>query len=129
MKYYFEKTVSTNFDETLEQVEKALKNEGFGILTEIDVQATLKKKIKADFRKYKILGACNPPFAHKALLAEENVGLMMPCNVVIQESDRDKIKVSAINPQAAMQATGNENLADLAFEISAKLERVINSLI
>ncbi|MCA0389146.1 MAG: DUF302 domain-containing protein [Bacteroidetes bacterium] len=128
MSYYFEKVVSTDYDETVEAVTVALKVEGFGVLSDIDVQDTLKKKINADVRKYRILGACNPPFANKAIHIEENVGLMMPCNVVIQETGDGNIKVSAINPKNAMGAIGNENLADLADEISAKLERVIEGL-
>lgn len=128
MSYYFEKTVSTGFDDTIETVTAALKTEGFGVLSDIDVQSTLKAKIGAEVRKYRILGACNPPFANKAIHIEENVGLMMPCNVLIQETEGGKIKVSAIDPKSAMQATGNTSLADLADEISSKLERVINSL-
>lgn len=128
MSYYFEKVVSTDYDETVEAVTVALKVEGFGVLSDIDVQDTLKKKINADVRKYRILGACNPPFANKAIHIEENVGLMMPCNVVIQETADGKIKVSAINPKNAMGAIGNDNLAELANEISEKLERVIEGL-
>lgn len=128
MSYFFEKTVSTGYDETLDAVTAALKTEGFGILTEIDVQATLKLKLNVDVRKYKILGACNPPFANKAIHIEENVGLMMPCNVVVQETEGGKIKVSVINPTAAMQAIGNQNLTELAVDIAARLERVINTL-
>ncbi|GAB1350536.1 DUF302 domain-containing protein [Ignavibacteriales bacterium] len=128
MSYYFEKVVSTDYNETVEAVTVALKVEGFGVLSDIDVQDTLKKKINADVRKYRILGACNPPFANKAIHIEENVGLMMPCNVVIQETDSGKIKVSVINPTAAMQAIGNQNLSELAVEITARLERVIEVL-
>ena len=128
MSYYFEKVVSTDYNETVEAVTVALKVEGFGVLSDIDVQDTLKKKINADVRKYRILGACNPPFANKAIHIEENVGLMMPCNVVIQETADGKIKVSAINPKNAMGAIGNDNLAELANEISEKLERVIEGL-
>jgi len=128
MSYYFEKVVSTDYNETVEAVTVALKVEGFGVLSDIDVQDTLKKKINADVRKYRILGACNPPFANKAIHIEENVGLMMPCNVLIQETADGKIKVSAINPKNAMGAIGNDNLAELANEISAKLERVIEGL-
>lgn len=128
MSYYFEKVVSTDYNETVEAVTVALKVEGFGVLSDIDVQDTLKKKINADVRKYRILGACNPPFANKAIHIEENVGLMMPCNVVIQETEGGKIKVSVINPTAAMQAIGNQNLSELAVEITARLERVIEVL-
>ncbi len=86
MKYYFQKTMTgVSFDEAIEKVTEELKKEGFGILTEIDVQATLKKKLDVDFRKYRILGACNPPFAHKALLEEDNIGTMLPCNVIVQQ--------------------------------------------
>lgn len=129
MSYFFEKTVSTGYDETLEAVTAALKTEGFGILTEIDVQATLKLKLNVDVRKYKILGACNPPSAHKAIQIEENIGLMLPCNVVVQETDGGKIKVSVINPTVAMSAVGNQNLTELAVDITARLERVINTLV
>lgn len=128
MSYFFEKTVSTGYDETLDAVTAALKAEGFGILTEIDVQATLKLKLNADVRKYKILGACNPPSAHKAIQIEKNIGLMLPCNVVVQETDGGKIKVSVINPTVAMSAIGNQNLTELAVDITARLERVINTL-
>ncbi len=128
MSYFFEKTVSTGYDETLDAVTAALKTEGFGILTEIDVQATLKLKLNADVRKYKILGACNPPSAHKAIQIEENIGLMLPCNVVVQETEGGKIKVSVINPTVAMSAIGNQNLSELAVDITARLERVINTL-
>ncbi|MCK6604383.1 MAG: DUF302 domain-containing protein [Ignavibacteriaceae bacterium] len=126
MSYYFKGKSNENFDQTIENVTALLKEEGFGVLTEIDVQATLKKKIDVDFRKYRILGACNPPFAHKALSAEDNIGLMMPCNVVVQEYEDGEVWVSAINPEVAMKGTGNDNLAPFAKEISARLERVIN---
>jgi len=126
MSYYFKGKSNENFDQTIENVTALLKEEGFGVLTEIDVQATLKKKIDVDFRKYRILGACNPPFAHKALSTEDNIGLMMPCNVVVQEYEDGEVWVSAINPEVAMKGTGNDNLAPFAKEISARLERVIN---
>ncbi|KAB2907068.1 MAG: DUF302 domain-containing protein [Ignavibacteriales bacterium] len=128
MKYYFEKIVNKGYDEAVQAVTAALKTEGFGVLSDIDVQATLKEKIGADVRKYRILGACNPPFAHKAINTEENIGLMMPCNVVVQETNEGKIKVSAIDPVAAMGITGNNNLSEIAAEVSARLGRVINGL-
>jgi uncharacterized protein (DUF302 family) len=129
MKYYFQKTLfSVSFDETIEKVTKELKKEGFGILTEIDVQATLKKKLDVDFRKYRILGACNPPFAYEALQAELHIGTMLPCNVVVMEKDDGKINVSAVDPLASMMAVGNSKLNSVAKQIQKKLEKVINNL-
>jgi uncharacterized protein (DUF302 family) len=104
MNYYFNKTVNGTFEEVIEKVTKELKEEGFGILTEIDVTATLKKNLDVDFKKYRILGACNPPYAHKALLAEDKVGTMLPCNVIVQEIEKGVIEVAAVNPLASMQA-------------------------
>jgi uncharacterized protein (DUF302 family) len=129
MKYYFQKTLfSVSFDEAIEKVTKELKKEGFGILTEIDVQATLKKKLDVDFRKYRILGACNPPFAYQALQAELHIGAMLPCNVVVMEKDDGKINVSAVEPMASMMAVGNSKLNSVAKQIQKKLEKVINNL-
>jgi len=129
MKYYFQKTLfSINFDEAIDKVTKELKKEGFGILTEIDVQATLKKKLNVDFRRYRILGACNPPFAYQALQAELHIGAMLPCNVVVMEKDDGKINVSAIEPMASMMAVGNSKLNSVAKQIQKKLEKVINNL-
>ena len=128
MKYYFEKTTDYSFEETIDRVTEELKKEGFGILTEIDVQATLKKKLDVDFKKYQILGACNPPFAHKALQAENKIGAMLPCNVIVQELDDGKTEVAAVDPVVSMQAVENENLAGIASEIRAKLEKVIHSM-
>jgi uncharacterized protein (DUF302 family) len=128
MKYYHEKTLKNiSFDEAIEKVTDALEEEGFGILTEIDVKETLKKKLDEDFRPYKILGACNPPFAHKALLAEDKIGAMLPCNVIVQQSD-DGIEVAAVDPVASMQAVDNKELAEIAKEIQSKLRSVIESL-
>jgi len=128
MIYYFTKTVDYTFDQAVQKVTEELKNEGFGILTEIDVQATLKKKLDVDFRKYQILGACNPPFAYKALQAEEKIGTMLPCNVIVQEKDNGKVEVSAINPLQSMIAVGNNELNDIATQIGVKLQKVINGL-
>lgn len=128
MRYYFTKTVSTSFDEAIQKVTNELKNEGFGILTEIDVQATLKKKLDVDFKQYKILGACNPPFAYKALLAEDKIGTMLPCNVIVIEQETNKIEVAAVDPAASMQAIENESLGNIASEIQLKLKRVVESL-
>jgi uncharacterized protein (DUF302 family) len=129
MEYYYSKTLNiTSFDDAVTKVEEELKKEGFGVLTEIDIQATLKKKLAVDFKKYKILGACNPPFAYKALLAEENIGLMLPCNVVVRENEDGQIEVSAVDPVASMQAVTNDSLADIAMEIKSMLQRVIDNL-
>jgi uncharacterized protein (DUF302 family) len=128
MKYYFEKTVDYSFEEAVEKVTEELKKEGFGVLTEIDVQATLKKKLDVDFKKYQILGACNPPFAYKALQAENKIGAMLPCNVIVQELDNGKTEVAAVDPVASMQAVENDELSDIANEIRAKLQRVIENL-
>jgi uncharacterized protein (DUF302 family) len=128
MNYYFNKTVNGTFEEVIEKVTKELKEEGFGILTEIDVTATLKKNLDVDFKKYRILGACNPPYAHKALLAEDKVGTMLPCNVIVQEIEKGVIEVAAVNPLASMQAVENEKLNEIANEITSKLENIIEKL-
>ena len=127
MQYYFNKIVNMNFEETIEKVTEELKKEGFGVLTEIDVKAALKKKIDVDFRKYKILGACNPSFAYKALLAEDKIGTMLPCNVVVQERDDGKVEVAAIDPIASMQSVHNESLGEIAVEVQSKLKKVIEN--
>lgn len=126
MNYYFTKNVAGNFQDIIERVTEALKTEGFGVLTEIDIKATLKKKLDADFYNYKILGACNPPFAYKALQAEDKIGTMLPCNVIVQEREPGKIEVSAVNPIASMQAIENPGLKDIAELVSEKLKQVIN---
>ena len=128
MSYYINKTLHTNFNSAVKQVKDALKEDGFGVLSEIDVDETLKNKLDIDFRKYKILGACNPPNAHKALLTEPNVGTMLPCNVVVQEMDNNTIEVIAVNPQASMMAIKNDELQKIAGNIKAKLEKIIQSL-
>jgi uncharacterized protein (DUF302 family) len=128
MKYYFNKTLNDDFDKVIEKVTEELKNEGFGILTEIDVKETLKRKLDVDFKKYKILGACNPPYAHKALEAEDKIGTMLPCNVIVQEIGEGTVEVAAVNPMASMQAVENEKLTEIAGEIKAKLEHVIEKL-
>lgn len=128
MNYYISRTIETSFEQTEENLRSLLKEQGFGVLTEIDVQATLKKKLDVDFRKYKILGACNPPYAHKALLTENKIGVMLPCNVIIQETDQGNIEVAAIDPMAGMAAVGNEQLNEIASQIREKLQSVINRL-
>ncbi|MDD2192625.1 MAG: DUF302 domain-containing protein [Bacteroidales bacterium] len=128
MSYYFNTIVSSDFESVREKVIEELKKEGFGVLTEIDIKATLKKKIDVDFRKYVILGACNPGFAFKALTAEDKVGTMLPCNVILQELEDGKIEVAAVNPKASMQAIENRDLEGIANEVSEKLKRVIEAL-
>ena len=128
MKYYFSKTITGNFDNAIQKVTEALKAEGFGILTEIDIKATLKKKLDVDFYNYKILGACNPPYAYKALLAEDKIGAMLPCNVIVQEKIAGRIEISAVDPVASMQAIENEKLAGIATEIRTRLQKVIEQL-
>lgn len=128
MKYYFNKTLHGTFEEVIEKVTKGLKEEGFGILTEIDVKETLKEKLNVDFKKYRILGACNPPYAHKALQAEAKIGTMLPCNVIVQEVEAGVIEVAAVNPIASMLAVENVKLNKVAEEITAKLEKIIKKL-
>lgn len=128
MKYYIEKTTDYTFDEAVEKVTEELKNEGFGILSRIDIHDKLKEKLNVDFRKYTILGACNPPYAYKALQQEDKIGTMLPCNVIVQELGDKKIEVAAVNPAASMMAVDNSALAGIADEIYNKLEKVIASL-
>ncbi|RMD94489.1 MAG: DUF302 domain-containing protein [Calditrichaeota bacterium] len=127
MSYYFSKTVNLPFDEAIEKVTEELKKEGFGILTEIDVKETLKKKLDVDFRPYKILGACNPPFAYKALQAEEKIGTMLPCNVIVQQKE-DGVEIAAVDPVSSMQAMDNPSLAEIAQTIQSKLKNVIEAV-
>ena len=128
MKYYTNKVLDGNFDEVIEKVTNALKEEGFGVLTEVDVTATFKKKLDVDFRNYRILGACNPPNAHEALTAEPHIGLMLPCNVVVQEVEDGKRDVAAIDPKASMAAIENKDVEKVAERIKGQLETVINKL-
>ena len=129
MNYYNSKILQdAGFEEVIEKVTAALKQEGFGVLTEIDVKETLKKKLDVDFRPYRILGACNPPFAHKALLAENKIGTMLPCNVVVQETENGEIEITAVDPVASMSAVNNPELAGIAGEIQRKLKSVIAQL-
>ena len=128
MKYYFSKTVNLSFDDAIEKVMAELKKEGFGVLTDIDVKQTLKKKLNVDFKKYRILGACNPPFAYKALQVEDKIGTMLPCNVIVQEIDEGQVEVAAIDPVASMQAVANPALKDVAEKVQAKLKKVIENI-
>jgi uncharacterized protein (DUF302 family) len=123
-----QRTLDQGFDEVLAKVPEALKTEGFGVLTEIDVQATLKKKLDVDFRRYRILGACNPPFAHRALQHSLDVGMLMPCNVIVYETDEGRTVVSAADPMRTMAAEGDAALRPLAEQVHAKLKRVIDAL-
>jgi uncharacterized protein (DUF302 family) len=128
MNYYFDKMINGTFENVIDKVTQELKVAGFGILTEIDVTATLKKKLDVDFKKYRILGACNPPYAYKALQAEEKIGTMLPCNVIVQEVAAGVIEVAAVNPLASMQAVENKELEKIANEIRLKLEKVIENI-
>ncbi|MFO7873740.1 MAG: DUF302 domain-containing protein [Bacteroidales bacterium] len=128
MHYYISKTISAEFDKAIALVTETLKNEGFGVLSEIDIQHKLKEKLDVDFRKYKILGACNPPKAYEALQLEDKIGTMLPCNVIVQEVGENRVEVAAIDPVASMVAVENKEIANIASEIRAKLERVVSSL-
>ena len=128
MSYYFSKTLSVPFDEAVNRARAALAEEGFGVLTEIDVKTTLKKKLGVDFRPYKILGACHPESAHRALQAEDKIGLMLPCNVVVQEHGPGDVDVSAIDPVASMAAVDNPGLAEVAEAVRVKLKGVVDNL-
>lgn len=128
MTYYMAKTLDLTFDDAVARATEALKVEGFGIITEIDVTATFKKKLEKDFRPYRILGACNPKMAFEALSIEDKVGTMLPCNVVVQEVSPGKVEVAAIDPVASMQAIHNPKLTVAATEVRARLRRVIDSL-
>jgi uncharacterized protein (DUF302 family) len=126
--YYFSATLPLGFDEAIARTTQALKDEGFGIITEIDVKETLKKKLGVDFRRYKILGACNPALAHEALEIEDKVGTMLPCNVVVQEMGEGKVEVAAINPLASMASIDNPELKTVANGVRERLRNVIASL-
>jgi uncharacterized protein (DUF302 family) len=128
MAYYFSKTLNSSFEDAVATVTEELKKEGFGILTDIDVKATLKKKLDVDFKKYRILGACHPQFAYQALQAEDKIGTMLPCNVIVQEIAAGKVEVAAIDPIASMMAIQNPSLGGVAQQVQAKLKKVIENL-
>lgn len=128
MSYYFSKVLDNSFDEAIEKVTKELKEEGFGILTEIDVKETFKKKLDVNFRKYRILGACNPQMAYQAISAESKIGTMLPCNVIVQETEGGKTEVSAVDPVASMTAIENKELGHIAQDVRSKLKTVIEKL-
>ena len=129
MSYYLNKTLNErNFEKVVAMVTEELKKEGFGVITEIDVRETMKKKLNVDFYKYRILGACNPHFAHQALLLEDKIGVMLPCNVIVQEKKPGAIEVSAVDPAASMMRVDNERLKSVAVEVRQKLQKVIENL-
>ncbi|MBU2494561.1 MAG: DUF302 domain-containing protein [Bacteroidetes bacterium] len=128
MSYYYAKKVDYTFDESVQKITNELKEVGFGILTEIDVKETLKKKIDVDFRKYKILGACNPNFAHKALLAEDKIGVLLPCSVIVQELEDGKCEIAVMNPMEAMSVVTNDKLAPIAGEVNSLLESALQKV-
>jgi uncharacterized protein (DUF302 family) len=127
MDYFNKWQTAMPYEEAVEKVKYELKKEGFGVLTEIDVKATLKQKLNVDFGKYIILGACNPPFAYQALQAEKDIGLLMPCNVIVYE-DRGKTSIAAIRPSLSMTLTGNSNLAEIASQVESKLKKALDSV-
>jgi uncharacterized protein (DUF302 family) len=128
MTYYFSKIVESDFDAAVRRAKAALESEGFGILTEIDVKATLKKKLDVDFHPYLILGACNPKLAHQALQREDKIGTMLPCNVIVQQLDGGRVEIAAVDPVASMQAVGNPQLGEVASKVRQKLRDVVESL-
>lgn len=128
MEYYFSAILHTDFDDAVAKITEALKTEGFGVLTEIDMQAKLKEKLGVDFKKYKILGACNPAYAYKALQAEEMIGVMLPCNIVVTDKENGTTEVAAIHPIASMMAIQNPALEPLAKEITEKIKKAMNLL-
>ncbi len=128
MSYYFNKYSDSDFNETVEKTIAELKKEGFGVLTEIDVKQTLKKKLNVDFSPYRILGACNPPYAYQALQAENKIGTMLPCNVIVRETEDGKIEVAAIDPLESMRAVDNPKLQEIAEEIREKLKKVVDRI-
>ena len=128
MEYYFSKTLNVTFDEAVRVTTEALKSEGFGVISEINMHEKLKEKLGVDFKRYRILGACNPPLAYKALQAEEKIGTMLPCNVLVIEQGQNETEIAAVNPVASMQAITNPALEDTALEVTNKLKRVINNL-
>ncbi len=128
MSYHFSKTVEQNFEEAIQTVTEVLKKEGFGVLTSIDIKKTLKEKIDKDFKKYTILGACNPGYAYQALSSEDKIGLMLPCNVIVEEHENGTVEVSAIDPVASMQAVSNDELGEVAVQVREALNKVIDQL-
>jgi len=126
--YYFNKVLDDDFDSVINKTTEALKEEGFGVITEIDIKKTMKEKLDIDYRNYKILGACNPKFAHQALLKEDKVGTMLPCNVIVQSTDNGQVEVAAVNPLESMKSIKNESLEEIASVVTHKLRSVIENL-
>ena len=129
MEYYFSKTLKGSFEEAVSKVTEALDSEGFGIITRIVMHEKLKEKVGVDFKKYVILGACNPPLAYKALLAEDKIGTMLPCNVLVIDQGNDMIEVAAVNPVASMSAISNQSLGGVASDVTGRLKRMIESIV
>lgn len=128
MKYYIEKTTNYSFEEAIEKVTEELKKEEFGVLSEIDIQEKFKEKLDVDYNKYKILGACNPPFAYEALKVEDKIGTMLPCNVIVRELDNGKTEIAAVDPVASMMAVENDNLQEIAKKVKQRLQKVIQAV-
>lgn len=128
MNYYFSKTLETSFDEAVQKIITALKIEGFGVISEINMNEKLKEKLNVDFKKYKILGACNPSFAYKALQVEDKIGIMLPCNILIIEQEQNKIEIAAVNPIVSMQGIMNPELGDIAKQVTDKLQKIIENI-
>jgi uncharacterized protein (DUF302 family) len=128
MSYYFSKILNVSFEEAISKVTEELKKEGFGILTDLDIKEVLKKKLNVDFKKYRILGACNPSFAYQALQAEDKIGTILPCNVIVQEHAEGKVEIAAVDPVASMMAIENPKLMNVAEQVQAKLKRMIDNL-
>ncbi len=128
MKYYIEKTIESDFDNAIELTQKALKEEGFGVISEIDIHKKIKEKVGVDFPEYRILGACNPSLAHKALQKENKIGTMLPCNVIVRDAGNGKIEIAAVDPVASMMAVENDELISIANDVQSRLKKVIESI-
>ncbi|QYA26959.1 DUF302 domain-containing protein [Gramella sp. MT6] len=128
MNYYYNRKIKGDFEEIMEKVKKELEKEGFGVLTEINVNETFKKKLDVDFRRYHILGACNAPYAYKAIGTEDKIGTMLPCNVILQQITDNEVEVAAVNPKASMQSVENNELSDIADSIAEKLQKVVQNI-
>ncbi|PTX43522.1 uncharacterized protein (DUF302 family) [Christiangramia gaetbulicola] len=128
MDYYYNRKIKGDFDDIMDRTKKELEKEGFGVLTEINVNETFKKKLDVDFRRYHILGACNAPYAYKAIGSEDKIGTMLPCNVILQQINENEVEVAAVNPLASMQAVENSKLNDVAQDIAGKLQKVVQNI-
>lgn len=128
MEYYFSKTINVSFDEAILKVTEALKTQGFGVVSEIHMHEKLKEKLNVDFKKYTILGSCNPTFAYKALQTEDKIGTMLPCNILVIEQGKNTIEIAAVNPIVSMQAITNPELGDIAQQVTGKLKTMIENL-